>query len=91
MANGAMPSRYANETPFLGILKIVVWDDVSLASVEMKDTLLGTTNHPLKEGLKNLISSSMDGMNTDTLNLCKCIRSLECRRRTEHFLRSESF
>ena len=34
MANGAMPSRQENETPFLGI---VVWDDdVSLASVEKK-------------------------------------------------------
>lgn len=31
----------------------------------------------------------MDGMNT--LDLCKCIRSLECRRRTEHLLRSEYF
>lgn len=35
-----------HNTVFWGILKIVVWDDVSLASVEKKDTLLGTTNHP---------------------------------------------
>ena len=42
----AKPINENKNTVFLGILKIVVWDDVSLASVEKKDTLLGTTNHP---------------------------------------------